>query len=884
MRRFFLRVWNALRPSRGEAGLVRELEAHLSLVRDEYERRGLPPHEAYRLARIALGGIEQTKELHRDARTFVWLGDVRQDVIHAWRLLWRSPVFTVTASASLAIGIGANTAIFSVANALLFRAPDGVTDPRSLIEIGTLRGDGGLNPMPYRSYLEIASRSTTLSGVFARNMFPRAIAWSGPAAALTERAFGQYVSTDFFTVLGVNPAVGRVFNRADGDARRPASVVVLSHAFWTERCSQDPALIGRIVRINGRPFTVVGVARAGFQGTGIESPDMWLPLGTNGSSPGSLIGGGRVKPGVSVAEAAAELRAIGDAIAGDERRAEPGRPVLHALPASRAGGNRNVILGFAGALMIVVSLVLAVACANVAGIVMARSTARAKEMALRTALGARRGRLMRQLLTETMMLFLLGGALGLALAKMMVLIGPVLPVLPMPVAISPSLDTRVIAFTAFLSLIAALASGLGPAFTNSNTNPVLGLKESPGSGVSSSRLRSVFVVAQVALSVLLVVLAALFVRALRHAGAMDPGFEPSGVEIASLDLSMGAYNESTRSQFWRDLVERVRRLPDVETATLARVPPGGFEGIGLGGFAPAERASSVETFSPAWNIVDARYFATLGIPLIAGHDFSDADVAGVQPVVIVSERIARRYWPDGDAVGKAVTVPMLGRQGPSATRSALVVGVVRDIKSSSLIDGLAESYVYLPLQQNDASVMTTEMTVVARARQGRSVIAGIRRVVNDLDQSLAIVKWETLEDSLALGLAPQRILAAVAGSLGVIGLLLAALGIYGVTAFTVARRSHELGVRLALGAQRHEIMRLVLKHGIVLAGAGAVIGLGLAAAASQVVSVFLYGLPPLHLPTFLGTLILFALVGLIASYIPARRVTRLDPWQSLRSE
>jgi predicted permease len=459
----------------------------------------------------------------------------------------------------------------------------------------------------------------------------------------------------------------------------------------------------------------------------------------------------------------------------------------------------------------------------------------------------------------------------------MLLLVSLLPVLPFPVSVPFSIDVRVMVFTALLSLLAALVSGLAPAFKGSKANPAAALKED-SSSVGGSRLRSAFVVGQVALSLLLIVMAGLFVRALRYAGAADPGFDPRGVETAALDLSMAAYTDATRLPFWRDVLRGVRQLPDVAAAMLARVSPGGFEGIGLGSIAAAGMPAQREPFYPAWNIVDSGYFATLRVPLIAGRDFGDGDVAGAQSVAIVGDAIARRFWPGKNGVGEFLDIDVMLREGRREKRSVLVIGVAGDVKSSSLIDGLAGSYVYMPLLQNETSLMTTQMTIVARSNQGQRINTELGTLVQKLNPNLAIVRSETVEDSVALGLAPQRVLTSVAGSLGMVGLLLAALGIYGVTAYTVARRSRELGIRMALGAQRRNIIGMVLRQGMRLVAIGSVIGLLLSAGASQVLSVFLYGLPPLHVPTFLGTTIVFVVVGLAACYIPARRAIGIEPF------
>jgi predicted permease len=883
MRRFLLRLRHLIHSADVEDDLTREIDAHLTLLQDEYERRGMSVDEASRAARIALGGVEQAKERHRDARTFVWLNDVRQDLLHGVRLLRRSPIFAATAALSLAIGIGANTAIFTVANGLLLRAPDGIAAPAQLVDLGTARGDGGLNPVPYSTYQEISHRATTLSGTFAQQMFPRVMGLSAPSSDTVETVYGHSVSTEFFTVLGVTASVGRVFNRADGDGRSASSVAVLNHHFWITRFNQKPSVVGHVIRLNGRPLTVVGVAARGFQGTGVMTADVWIPLGLDGSPPNSVIAGGRLRPGATPQHASAELHAIADSI---EAAASRQQSRVDVLPFSPAGGNRNVIAGLAVALMIIVSLVLAAACANVAGILLARSTTRRQEMALRTALGAGRGRLVRQLLTETVVLFSLGGTLGLILARALIFLIPLLPRLPFPIAVPVSLDPRIIAFTAGVSLLAAVVAGVAPAFRASKVDPATTLKEDSVSVLPRTRLRSVLVVGQIAASLLLIVMAGLFVRALRYAGLSDPDFDPRGVEIASVDLSMTGENQASGLPFWRDLIHGVRALPGVQAATLARVTPGGFEGIGLGSIAPLSPPADSEPFFPSWNIVDSGYFATLRIPLIAGRDFSDGDVIGAPSVAIVGEAIAQRFWPGKEAIGEHLAVTLMTGASPNV-RETIVIGVAKDVKSSSLIDGLAGSYVYIPVRQADTALladMTTEMTIVARRRGHQRLITELGELVRTLHPRLAIVRSESLEDALALGLSLQRLFATVSSSFGLVGLFLAAVGIYGVTAYSVARRRRELGIRMALGAERGDVMRMVLRQGMALTAIGSTIGLVLAVGASEVLAGFLYGLPPLHAPTFVATTVTIVAVGLIACYIPAHRAIGIDPARTLRCE
>ena len=867
MRRFVERLLNLFRVRRPEQELTREIEAHLALLQEAYEARGMTPPDARRAAAVAIGGVEQAKELHRQARSFLWLEDARQDLVHGLRLLRRSPLFTVTAAASLAIGIGANTAIFSVANGLLFRPPAGIVEPDSLIDIGAARGDGGLNPVSYSTYLEIARRTATLSGVVAQSLSPRVMSFLPSETGVAERIIGQYATVNFFTVLGSHPSRGRVF---DGNDRRAA---VLDYDYWRRRFNSDDGVVGRVLRINGRAFTVVGVSDAGFHGTGIHQRDIWLAMGPeDGAS--SVLPTGRVRPGVSIDAASAEVAAIGGAINVD--RGEWQRPqLLSALPFSRAGGNRNIVIGFAAFLMVLVSIVLVAACSNVAGILLTRSTARAREIAVRTALGAWRGRLVRQLLTETVVLYLAGGILGIGFARVLLNLVSLLPALPTPVTVPLTLDLRVLAFALSVSLVAALVSGVLPALKASKVDPGGTLKEGVRSS-SRTRLRGAFVSAQVAMSILLVVLAALFVRVLRYAGGSDTGFDAGGVEIASVDLSMSVAAQSAPQVLWRNAIDRVRALPAIEMASLARVPPGGLEGIGMGGIVAGDRPDETE-FSPGWNIVDAGYFATLRIPILQGRDFTASDRIGAPSAVIVSDAVVRRLWRGQDAIGKPLILATFNATTRRMERRvASVVGIVGDIKSSSLVDGLAEPYVYLPLAQAQDTGMLTEMSIVARRRGSSTLESQIGPIVRDLDPALVLVKTESLSEAMALGLAPQRVLAAVASGMGLVSLLLAAIGIYGVTAYSVALRRREFGIRLALGAPRIRVVSMVVRQGMRLVAAGAAIGLGLAVSASRVLSVFFYGLPAVHAPTLLGSALLFAAVGAAAAAIPAIHAVRGD--------
>ena len=893
LRRFFLRLANALRPGRAEPDLARELTSHLTLLEDDFRRRGMSPEEARLAATRAFNGVEQTKELHRDARSFRWLDDARRDLRHAGRLLRRDRLFTATAALSLALGISANTTIFTVANALLFQPPAGVVEPDRLVDIGTSGLRGGFGPSSYPNYLDIRERTTSLDGVYAYSRFPQALSLGGVGTDVgTESVFGSVVTINYFTVLGAIPAAGRLFGRADSDHPGASPVVVLSHRFWTRHFNTDPTLLGRAVMLNGHPFTVVGVASEGFHGTGVRAVDVWVPMNMAAAVTAQaaatltdraahwLLIGGRLKPDLSVSQAAAEMDVIGRTL--ERAYPEQNRGTgLRLMASSPVPGNGGPMVAFLALLIVIVSLVLIVACANVAGVLLARGAARRQEMALRLAIGAGRARLVRQLLTETVLLFVLGGTVGLLLARGMVsVLVSLLPTLPFPVDLSLTLDGRVIAYTVGLSLLAALLSGLAPALQASKADVLSGLRNDPGLA-GRLRLRHAFVIGQVALSIVLIISAGLFLRALQRAASIDPGFDPRSVELASLDLAQAGYTKTTGPLFARELVDRVRELSDVQSVTVATSVPGGFEVRREALAVPGVQPPNGRFFTVDWNVVEPGFFATLRTPISAGRDFTPDDRAGTQPVVVVSESAARQFWPGQDAVGKYLSQPTHGPQGPTnPMQPLLVIGVARDVQSSSLVDGVARASAYVPLQQQYVS----SLTIVARTTSGRRITDQLRALLASMNPNVPIMTSQTLEDSIALGLAPQRVVASVAGGLGIVALLLAAIGVYGVTAYAVARRTREIGIRIALGARRTDVVRMVLQEGLSLTLIGAGVGLTLAGATSHVLAAFLFGIPPIDPVTFTGTTLLFVAIGVAACYVPIRRATRIDAMEALRYE
>jgi putative ABC transport system permease protein len=781
---------------------------------------------------------------------------------------------------SLAIGVGATTSIFSVAEALLFRPPAGVAEADRLVDIGFASDGLRIGTVSFATYLAVRQRAATLQDVYAYPVWPSAM--SLMIRDEVERVYADTVTPNFFGVVGASPAEGRFFDDRDGVA-----VVVLSYRLWASRFDRSPAAVGQTIRLNGAAYTVLGVAREHFQGTTIRLPDLWIPLDVRGGSrahdraaASSLLLGARLKPGVSRARASAEIDAVGRALE-RESPEQNGRFKLRAVALSTTPDIRGPLALFLALLFAIVAIVLAVACTNFTGILLARGASRRREFAMRLAIGASRSRLVRQLLVETVLVFAIACAAGLLLATWFTaLLAVMLPVLPVPVGLPFGLDIRAFGFAAGVSLIAALLSGLIPAVQASKVDLISAMRHEPSLRIGGMRLRNTFVTAQLALSIVLIVIGALFVRALNRVASTDPGFTPEGIEVVDLDLSIAGYSETSGPVFAHDLLDRIRSVPGVAAATLAFVPPGAFEGLGLGiSVSDPGTAGGRRSFDAGGNIVAPGYFATLGIPLLAGRDFAASDRHGAQPVAIVSETTARRLWPDRDA--RSVVGELVFRaSGGTTTTSLLVIGVAGNVTYNSLIDGARDLFVYVPLDQE----YLPRMSIVTRASDGRSLRPSIARLVGAMNPNLPIVASATVQERIRTGQTPQRIVASLSVSLGMVGLLLSAMGIYGVTAYSVATRTKEIGVRMALGARAADVVALVLRYGMSLVLIGGLIGLGIAAAASQLLRSLLFGIPALDPISFGGTAALFGAVGLFACYVPLRRATRINIADTLRFE
>jgi predicted permease len=806
-----------------------------------------------------------------------------QDVRYAIRLLRRSPVFTLTAALSLAIGIGANTTIFSVASALLLRPLPGLSEPARLVDVGRTRRGQGFDTTSYPNYRDLRERTTTMSGVYAYRGEPEAMALAGPDGA--ESVYAEGVTGNYFNVLGTRAAAGRMFTDADDEPGR-GDVAVISYELWQRRFGGNTGIVGQTVTLSGQPYMVVGIAPDGFQGTTLLRSDLWLPLGRlRPTRPEMftnrrivwLIMGGRLKPGVTMQQADAEARAIGETLAREypNENAERGFRVARSAVVP---GRVNFVAAFIGLLMGIVGLVLLIACVNVAGMMLARAAARQREIAVRLAIGAGRSRLVRQLLTESLILFGAGCALGLLISNWLTaVLLALLPQLPMPVGIEMRLDWRALTATIALTLIAAVLSGLAPALQASRPRLVAALRREGMDGPARLRLRNAFVVGQITLALLLVVAAALFLRALNHATSIQPGFDQAGVDVVSTDLALAGYNETVGVAFARTLVERAAALPGVTSVTLATdLPLDGsrmsFGDVRLPG--TADEGPRRDRAPADWNVVTPGFFKTMGVRLLRGRDFTDADSPGAPRVAIVNEALARRYWGTDDVIGRQFETTTPFSKGQLIT----IVGVAANAQFVSLGDS-DSPYLYVPLAQQYRS----QVSLLVKSATG-SVIPQMRTMMHEMNANLPVTSAMPMSEVTAIGLVPQRIAAAVAGSLGLVGLLLAAMGIYGVTAYAVSRWTHEIGIRIALGADGASVLRLVLRQALVLTAIGVTIGLAGAAAVAQLLRSLLFGVSSVDPVAFVGAALLFGATALVASYLPARRATRVDPMVALRNE
>jgi predicted permease len=867
--------------------LAVEIESHIQILAEEHVRKGALPEEAQRLARIELGGIAQLREAHREVRSLPLLDTVRQDLRFAFRLFYKSPGFTATAILTLALGIGANTTIFSWVRSVLLNPLPGVASPERVVALETIAPNGEWVPTSYLDFRDLRDNCKLSEKMTVTKPMDLAV---GNENSL-ERTWGEAVSGNFFDLLQLKPEVGRFFSSEEVDHEQNAHpLVVIDHSYWISHFRGDPAAIGSILRIGRFPYTIIGVAPPTFHGSmaGL-SFQMWVPATMYGqlTSTGTqtlvdrkwrtfrvLV---RVAPSVSLAQARAEVQSHADDMAHADADTNEGMSAT-LLPLWKAHyGIQDALLGPLSILMAASGVLLLIVCANVANLLLARATARQKEFSVRLALGAPRSRLIRQLLTESLFIALLGAAAGLFLAVALGgSMGYLLPHSASPTLARAPIDAGVLLFMIFVAVGAALLAGIVPAVHASMGKADETLRERSHSGPSarSGRLLGFFVASEMALALVALIAAGLFVKSFRNVSEIRTGFDPSNVAIARLDVSAASYKAQQADSYCLRFREQLEREPGVSAVAYSDYLPlsvsaGSWEDLQIQGYV----SSPSENMKIYRSLTSPGYFDVLKIPILQGRDFNMHDDAEGPPVMIVNQEFVRRFIPAGIALGRRV-------QGWG--ESFTIVGVVQDTKVYRLTEA-PTPYFYVPIRQ----IYRPEMGLVFLVRTSAPIDAALfalRREAQTVDPSVPVFDASSLDESIAASLFGQRISAALLSALGIAALLLAAVGLYGVIGYSVAQRTNEIGIRMALGAQASDVLGPVLGQGAKLAGIGIFAGSLASLALSRLLARLLFGISATDPITFLEVALLLSVVALAACYIPARRACRLDPVIALRYE
>lgn len=802
---------------------------------------------------------------------------IDRDVRYAVRVLQRAPAFTIPAVASLALGISLNTTMFSVVSALLLRPLGNIGG--ELVRIGrTQGGDRGFRSASHEELEYLRRHASSFADVMGHQLESVTLGATDGAVVVS----AEIVTGNYFAVLGVRSALGHEFLPDDDRAPGERAVVVISDGLWRRRFGAASEVIGGVVRLNNHPFTIVGVAAPGFRGTfpGVDI-DLWIPaMMANviahvpvGQSPPPLMLIGRLEPGATLRSAQAELNLLSERMTAENPACSRGRGFVVGRARGIHPGFARVVGPFLMLLMAAVGVVLLIACANVASLLLARATARRGELAVRLAVGASRGRLIRQLLVESSIVAVLGGAAGLLLAVWTVRVldafalanGPT----GAPIFFGLRLESRVLLFTGAVTVATTLVFGLVPAIQATRVDLLPALTDPASSpGRSRSRLRGTLLAVQVACSFVLLVAAVLLFRSGRNTARIDVGFDPDPVVVTSFNLQMLGYERERTEWFFSELLRRARALPGIERAALSEFVPMGGRGtslpVAIPGVAPSDDRVSIP-----YNSVSDGYFAAIGHALVRGREFTERDRTG-QPVAIVNEAMARRFWPGEETLGKRIRVgeDYLERE---------VVGIARDARYSSF-GGEIRPFLFVPLAKYPS--MLTLYVRSARATDARAAVAGIAR---ELDANVP-QRARPMREEMALALVPLRVARLVFGAAGIIALLLAAGGLYGLVSYTLEQRLKEIGIHVALGATRGDVFRIIVGGAVRLSAAGLALGFLLAAATTRLLTSFLYGLSPTDPATFAGIAGLLVLVTLAAGFGAARHGLNVDPMVVLRRE
>jgi predicted permease len=879
MRELFRDQWKAARRRAGWTGVARLWLATVPAL--------VAGATAERLTAAARRVLDPVPTPPSANRSDSMLSTILRDLRFAGRMLRKSPVFTLIAVLVIALGTGAVTTIFSVANAIAMRSVPGVSHAEELVEVNRMppNGDGWLwASYPFYQHLQRAGGAQPVADIAAWSMMPLTISTATEGVA----AQGTMTSGNYFRVLGLRPALGRFFSPDEDGVASANPVVVISYGLWTSQFARDSAVLGRTVKLNGHAFTVIGVTPPGFSGIYASlRTDAWIPLVMQPRfRPGSdlltnprptwLQLFARVRSGVShdvvrreLTRLTAQYVADGNEPVDDRRYTQARVEPLSSLPSDMHG----TVLGFMALLFGAAALVLLIANSNVAAMLLARAVARQRETAVRLALGATRGRLVRQLLTETLLLYLLGAAGGVVIA---VSATRLLDRVPLPVntpfVLDLSLDARVLVFALLVSLATGVVAGLAPALQAARADINARMRnDSAGAGSRRSFARSALVAGQMALSLMLLVAAGLFLRALDRGRHVDLGFDPSNVATAGFDVGTYGYDDAKGRLFFRTVKDRLAQTPGVVAVSYAgdlALNTHNRDDLRIDGSAAAQSDHGTPV---SFDRVDAGYFEVMKIPLVEGRGFTDHDDEGTPKVAVINQAFARRFWPGG----------AIGRTFKRDNETITVVGVARDAKYESLGERL-RPFAYYAIRQTGADFHAE--LLVRTAGDPARLAPAIHAAVREFDPQLPAPAVTTLSATTSAVLFPQRVAALVTAVLGVVGMLLAAVGLYGIVAFVVGQRTREIGVRLALGASTRNVLRLVVGEGMRPVAAGLVLGLLLALGVTRLLRAYLFGVSPLDAITFVGGAAVLMVVALTASYLPARRAAATDPVRALRAE
>jgi predicted permease len=877
------RIAEAVSPSAGNRDFDDELQSHLAMLAEENERRGMSPAEARRAAHLQLGATERLRETNRDLRGLPFLETFTQDVRYAFRTLRKSPGFTAVVVLTLALGIGANTAIFSVVYAVMLK-PLPYTRPAELVDIGQITPDTKDTPNGWSfANLDDARRdATSLAAVAGSNSHQLTLTGHGEPQAINTAV----VTGDFFKVFAVEPIIGRTLTPDDAKPGAPPQVV-LSENLWREIFHADPAILGQSITLDKKQFTVIGVMPSRFRFPDLSAArQVWIALPQDPlfgewitRRAGHWLGvTARLKPGVSLAQAQSEMEGIVSRQAQNFPEEDKGWSAeLMPLQRSIVGDVRVALFTLLGA----VALVLLIACANIANLLLTRATSRSREMAVRATLGAGRARIVRQLLSETAVLGLLGGIAGVALAYAGVKTLSAF----IPAGVSRvhaiTVDANVLAFALVLSLLASAAFGLAPALFASRTDLQTSLREGEaraGESRSRRRMRTILAAAEIALAMVLLVGAGLFIRSFAKATAVAPGFDPQNVVKAEVSLPRFEYAKPQQwNAFNNQLLANLHAEPGMDRAAFAIPMPIANGRINLGFTivgAPPVSPGALQTAD--YVSASPGYCGVMNIPLLEGRNFDAHDVAESPRVTLISRALAQRYFPNADPVGKKLSFAM----PPDPDQPREIVGVVGDVRDVALDQDPTPMF-YVPYAQAPFPGVNV---VVRSTLTSAQVSDAVRRSTTQIDKDLPVTDVQKLPDALTSSVDEPRFRTALLGLFAAIALLLAAVGIFGVISYSVSRQTHDIGIRLALGATPADVLRMVLRETLILAAAGLLIGIPCALAASRLIAHLLFSVSAYDPLTLLLVALTLASVALLAGYIPARRATTIDPMLALRHE